>query len=525
MRPDATGNSPANWPVALVRGPIVASAGSINNEAVPCIGLAYIAAFTQANGYPCTLVDAVAGGLGRWWALPGVPGFICQGMTFDETCAAIPAGVRVIGVSAMFSGEWPATRALIQTLRRAFPDATIIVGGEHITALTEFSLRNCPEIDYAVMGEGEQTLVALVDALREGRCPDAVPGVAFLEGKTVYRTGEGAPPRIRDIDKLPWPAWPEGYLEAFWAAGKSYGVHTGRDMPMMLSRGCPFACTFCSNPGMWTRRYILRSIDDIIAELRHHIQRYDITGVQLYDLTAITKKSWAIDLCRRLLDEGIQLKWSFPSGTRSEALDRDMLDFLRKIGCNYLVYAPESGSPATLKTIRKQVDLAALTRSVVEAHRQGLKMRTNLIIGFPGETRRQMFETISFGLGLAMKGADEVSINIFSPYPGTEIFDNLLDAGRINLGDEYFLALTSLNSDYSVFSPMTVNEAVSARELAVYRLVFMLANYAISYLRQPSRIWRTLGAVFGNRMPETVLEHRLQDLRHRLGAKGKGTSQ
>src|SRR5207245_824452 len=122
---------------------------------------------------------------------------------------------------------------------------------------------------------------------------------------------------------------------------------------------------------------------------------------------------------------------------------------------NYLVYAPESGSPETLTKIKKRVELPKLTASVMEAKRQGIIVRTNLIIGFPHETRSNVFETIAYGLYLAWKGADEVTINIFSPYPGTEIFDDLLNRGKVQINDQYFMAPTSLNSDYTAFNPLT----------------------------------------------------------------------
>jgi radical SAM superfamily enzyme YgiQ (UPF0313 family) len=206
-------------------------------------------------------------------------------------------------------------------------------------------------------------------------------------------------------------------------------------------------------------------------------------------------------------------------GTRSEALDGETLALLKKTNCNYLVYAPESGSPDTLKTIKKRVELPRLTESVLEAKRQGIVVRTNLIIGFPHETRRNVAETIRYGLYLAWKGADEVSINIFSPYPGTEIFRDLLAQDRIALNDDYFFSLTSLNSDYTSLNPITCNPTMGARELAVYRIGFMLANYLVGYLRYPSRILHTIANVFfKEHSTATVLEHRLKDLFHRHAA-------
>jgi len=258
---------------------------------------------------------------------------------------------------------------------------------------------------------------------------------------------------------------------------------------------------------------VLRDVDDLIAEIKRYKARYDITSLQFYDLTAITKKAWTVEFCGRLVSEGINLNWSLPSGTRSEALDAEVLGLLKATGCNYLVYAPESGSPETLKRIKKRIDLDTLTASVLEAKRQGIVVRTNLIIGFPGETRRNVFETIRYGLYLAWKGADEVSINIFSPYPGTEIFAELYDQGRVKLDDAYFLSLTSLNSDYTSMNPLTCNEHMGRRELALYRIGFMLANYAVGYLVHPSRILRTIRNVFfSSSSATTVFEHRLKDL-------------
>ncbi len=498
--------------VALVRAPIVSTLKAFNNEATPGLAYAYLSAYVERHGYRCTVVDAIAEALNRVWPIASRPGYQCQGLTFDEILARIPADAEVIGFSAMFSGEWPVVRDLVRAVRARFPHALFVAGGEHVTGLTEFTLRDCPEIDLCARGEGEHTFLEVLETFREGGDFSRVNGVAYLDDAGAY-VEVGGLPRLRDVDAIPWPRWPEGYLEAFWQAGKSYGVQSARDMPIMASRGCPYQCTFCSSPQMWTTRYVLRGVDDLLAEIKAYQARYDITSLQFYDLTAITKKAWTVEFCKRLLAEGIRLNWSLPSGTRSEALDAEVLGLLKATGCNYLVYAPESGSPETLQKIRKRIDLDRLTESVIEAKRQGIVVRTNLIIGFPDETRRNVFETIRYGLYLAWKGADEVSINIFSPYPGTEIFARLYDAGKVKLDDAYFLSLTSLNSDYTSLNPLTCNDAMGPRELALYRIGFMLANYAVGYLVHPSRILRTLRNVFfSSSSATTVLEHRLKDL-------------
>jgi anaerobic magnesium-protoporphyrin IX monomethyl ester cyclase len=284
-------------------------------------------------------------------------------------------------------------------------------------------------------------------------------------------------------------------------------------MPLLVSRGCPFQCTFCSSPQMWTTLYKLRDVEDVIAEIQFYRKKYDITAFQLYDLTAIVKKSWTVQFCRRLIEEGINLKWSLPSGTRSEALDRETLDYLRRTGCNYLVYAPESGSEETLKRVKKKVQLPRMTESILEAKRQGLVLRANLIIGFPDESRRNVLQTLKYGLKLAVHGVDDVSANVFEAYPGSEIFNALVAAGRVELDDRYFLGLTSMYSDLTKTDLITFNAEMSPRELALWRLAFVLASYLISYMFYPSRILRTVRNVFfGSHEAATVFEHRLKDM-------------
>lgn len=496
--------------ITFVRGPIVASLGAINNESVPSISLAYLSATIATEGYDFSWVDAIADGMGRYWPLERFPGYQCQGLTFAEIVDAIPAHSRVIGINAMFSGEWPITRELINEIRKHFPDALIIAGGEHATALTEFSLRECPAIDLCVRGEGEQVLVNLMELLTNGGDITQVAGIAYIDDTGAYVESSGVT-RIRDIERLPRPYWPDGYLERFWAAGMSAGVTVGRDMPMMLSRGCPYRCAFCSSASMWTTRYVLRDIDAVIDEIKSYIERWNIESIQLYDLTAITKKRWAIEFCERLLSENIKLKWSVPQGTRSETLDAETLSLLKQTGCHYLVYAPESGSQRILDALHKKITLQSLVDSMVEAKRQGIVLRCNLILGFPNETRLDVLKTIWFGLRMAVKGIDDISINIYSPYPGSELFNGLMDRKRVTLSDEYFLALTSLNSDFASLNPLTINDTMGKRELALYRLGAMLACYALTYIIYPSRIVRTIRNWRDGKVAATVFEHRIRD--------------
>jgi len=496
--------------VTLIRGPIVTSLKAINNPAVPSITLAYLSANLMSAGYDVTWVDAIADGLNNIWESEKYPGYVMNGLNIDQIVESIPTNAKVIGLNAMFSSEWPISRDLIQAIRKAFPNTTLIAGGEHITSLTEHALRDCPELDACIRGEGEDKFLNFVDQVVAGSTINSIKGICFIDEADTYREGGGLD-RVRDLETIPWPWWPDGYLEKFWAASKSAGAGTGRDMPMLLSRGCPYQCTFCSSPNMWTTRYVLRDIDDTINEIKHYINKYGIKSIQLYDLTAITKKKWIVEFCNRLIAENINLKWSVPQGTRSETLDEETLSLLKKTGCHYLVYAPESGSEITLKTIKKRIKLPRLISSIKTAKKTGLTLRVNLIIGFPNETRKNIYQTMLFGLKMSIIGVDEVSVNIFSPYPGSELFSELHADGVVSLDDNYFLSLSKLNSEYLSLSPTTVISGISTKELAAYRIFTLLAGYTIGYLSRPYRIVRTLKTIFSDRGAHTVFEQRLRD--------------
>lgn len=510
-------SAPPRPRVTLVRPPLVSREGALNNEAVPHIGLAYIAGYLQDFDFPVTLVDGIAEGLNQVHPWPGHEGFQIQGATLDALVDLIPAGTGVIGFSSMFSAEWVLLRELILEVRARFPDALLVGGGEHFTALPEYSLRDCPALDAIVKGEGEATFVALIEAWIAGD-HRGVPGTCVRDAEGTY-VEYGGLPRLRELEEIPWPHWPEGYLEKFWAAGKSYGIRSERDIPLLATRGCPYRCTFCSSPQMWSTRYVMREVDDVIAEIKHYVERFGITSFQLYDLTAFTRKRWTLEFCRRLKAEGLNVRWSLPSGTRSEVLDSEVLTLLRETGCDYVAYAPESGSPTTLTRIKKRVKLDRMVASIREAKRLGLTVRTNLIIGFPDESRAEMFETLRFGLRMAVLGVDEVPFFIFSAYPGTEIFADLVARGQVHVDDAYFLSLVSLNGKFSNLRPDGVSARhVSAIELATLRLGFMLLNYALGYALHPRRIVRTLRNLVTGRASATVLENRLQDSLHRRRA-------
>ncbi|MFI5360579.1 MAG: B12-binding domain-containing radical SAM protein [Elusimicrobiota bacterium] len=498
--------------VTLLRPPIVSSLHSFSIPVTPPLALAYLTSTLEEAGIEVDPIDALGEDLSH--IEPASEGRKLQGMSFQAIVDRIRPNTDILGVSTMFSQEWPLIRELITKIRQAHPHLTIIAGGEHITALPEFCLKDCPALDYCGLGEGEDILLDFVRTIRSGGDVKTVEGLYFREGEGFFKTEPRK--RIKDVDKIPWPAWDRLPIEAYLTSGYSMGTNNGRNMPMLATRGCPYQCTFCSNPVMYEQRYFMRAPEDVIEEIKHYTAKYKASFIEFYDLTAIIKKEWIVKFCRLYLDKGLTINWSLPSGTRSEALDAEVLSLLYRTNCRYLVYAPESGSVETLKEIKKQVKLDKLLSSVSHAIALGINTRCNLIIGFPKETKRQLFETLKFQVKLAWIGVDDAPLYMFSPYPGSALFDYLRGSGQIkNLDTEYFNRLLA-QMDLGVSE--TYCEDIDGKTLRLYRIAGMSLFYGLSYLFRPMRILRSLNNIFIRKRTDSVFEQRVLEMLKRRPA-------
>ncbi len=496
--------------VSLIRPPTVVAKWAHTTPTCPPIGLAYVAASLQRAGHKVEVIDAVGEEIFQMLPVDDKR-LLAHGMSPDQISRRIHPDTSFLGLSCMFSHEWPQTRVLINRLRESCPDIPIIAGGEHITAMPEFSLTDCPALDYSVMGEGEETLVELVDVLASSRPASSVPGIVFRHNGGINRTANRA--RIRQIDDIPPPTWDLFPLRNYLDNGFGFGVNGGRSMPVLATRGCPYECTFCSNPVMWTTRWIARDPVALLEEMKGYLRKYQVDNFDFYDLTAIVKREWIINFCRLILDSGFKFTWQLPSGTRSEAIDAEVSRLLYDCGCRNMSYAPESGSPAVLKRIKKKLDLGRMKKSMRAAVKNGVNVKANIMLGFPDETHKEVRETMKFIIEMAVIGVNDMSISPFSPYPGTELFDELRKSGRISeFSDNYFYSLATYTD---LLRTVSVADRISGRALGLYRLLGMVLFYALSYAVRPWRFAKTLVNVFRERQ-ESRLEMSLRDLFFRV---------
>ncbi|HEX9703481.1 MAG TPA: radical SAM protein [Rhodospirillales bacterium] len=467
--------------ITLIKPSIVVPAHNQTTMFTPPLGLAYVAGTLKHAGLDVGVIDALGESLDTRHRTRN--DCYLYGLSPTETVERIPDGADVIGISVGFSFEWPFCRDLAGLIRRRFPKALIVAGGEHVTAVPARSIEES-SVDIGILGEGEETTLAVAKALAsEGFDPAAIQGIVFKDkdGKAVVNERRA---RKRDIDDIPWPAWDLVPIENYLERGMGFGVNRGRSMPLMASRGCPYQCTFCSNPLMWTTRWIARDPDLLLDEMQHYQQAYGAANFDFYDLTAIVKKSWIVDFCKKIEERGMRFTWQLPSGTRSEAIDDEVAEWLHRSGCRNLSYSPESGSPAVLQRIKKRITTDAVIDSIASSHRQGMYVKCNIIFGFPGETLKEVFESYRFIVRMALAGAYDLAIWAFSPYPGSELFEQISKTGRLRLDDAYYDSLRSYSDTTRTIS---YSEHFSNRFLKALRWIGTALFYGTSWLRRPTR--------------------------------------
>lgn len=502
FEPGATAPTTRCASITLIRPPAVSSRHAYSAAIVPPLGPAYIAAALQAAGHHVHVIDAL--GEAPLQRQPAAhPSQVAHGLSLKEIVERLPPDTDGIGLSVMFSQQWPHVAALVRALKKAAPEVPIFLGGEHPTATWEYILEHCPEVDFCVLGEGEETVIDVAACLAGSGRLEEIPGLAIRRGGKAVRTESRK--RLQAPDDIAAPAWHLFPLENYLSQGFGHGVNRGRSIPMLATRGCPYRCTFCSSPDMWTTRYYVRSVGSVVEEIADHVTRYGISNIDFEDLTMFIDREWILEFCREIERRGLRVTFQLPSGTRSEALDEETLAALARVGCSNLTYAPESGAESTLAEIKKKVHPERVLHSMRIAKRVGVNLKANLMIGFPGETRRELYETLWFGLRASWAGVDDIPLFPFSPYPGTQLYDQLRREGVLPPpNDEYFASLGYMD----VVQTRSLSRHIGTRELNLYRIVGMAAFYLLGYVRYPGRFWRTLKNVRAGRS-ETVLEQRL----------------
>lgn len=420
----------------------------------PSLGVGYLASAVRQHGHEAAILDLAKN---RINASKGVR--LLAEMKPD-----------VIGISIL-SSAYGEARELVRGARQVLPNTPVVVGGAHVTALPEDSLKDL-DVDLGVRGEAEQVLPALVDQLAAGKDPaGSIPSICRLrDGKVVCSERAGF---VKDLDSLPFPAW--DLMDPRTYSGLPHLLHRKSPVaPVMTSRGCPFDCTFCASTTLWGKGWRTRSAQNVVDEIELLVRDYGVKEIHIEDDNFTLKKSHAAAICEEIIRRRLDIVWCTPNGVRIDTLDKEMVELMKRSGCYGLGFGIESGSQQVLDLNHKRLDLGKVASVVDMVRRHGIETDGFFILGLPGETVDTMRETLSFALRLPL---DRANFSLLAPLPGSDIFEKYV---RGNAGRKI---------DYEVF---TYFKPFPLGKLDAATLKRWQRRSAFRFYARPRQIWNLL---------------------------------
>lgn len=307
---------------------------------------------------------------------------------------------------------------IFEEAKKINPGTETITMGPHVTELFQKTLEENPALDYVMVKECELTFKELVENLEKKQSDlNHVKGLAWRnrEGKIILNESR---PFIKTLDDLPLPRHDllplNKYVFPFIASSFTF---------VMSGRGCPFACTFCRQPIMWSRTVRTRSAQSIIKELRW-LKELRIKNFIFHSDIFTIYKDITKEICQMMIDEKLNLSWACNS--RVDTVDEETLQLMKKAGCWMIAFGFESGSQKALNLCEKNTTIEQGKKVAELANKIGIKIYGYFIIGLIGETKETIKETINFAKNLPITFA---IFHVASPYPGTNFYQQVKNNG------------------------------------------------------------------------------------------------
>ncbi|MEE2827893.1 MAG: radical SAM protein [Myxococcota bacterium] len=407
------------------------------------IGLEYVASMLLSQGHEAEILDA----------------WIDQA-SLEEIETRVrkwkPDVVGITATSVLMPNAWEVARRV-----KAFSDEIpVVCGGAHAIYEPEWTLEDS-SIDVAIVGEGEDAILELIDVWNGSGSLADVPGIAYRD-----HSGEVVRTHSREynthLDRLPFPVRNARHMEGYTL----YEV--------VGKRGCPFHCTFCGASADH-RKVRYRTVENVMEEISDLFGRYGKKKLYFNDDVFTISKKWAHEFCDLLIRRDLKIEWECQ--TRVDLVDPELLAKMKVAGCESVVFGIDGGNQANFDRLRKQITVEQALNSVRDARKAGMAVWCNFIMGYPWETTRDLQDTIDLARELDPHFA---RFFIATPYPGSELYNYSKERDLIR---SYDLASYSQDSGTSILRL----EHMTSEELSrfVYR-----ANLAF-YLR-PQAFWKAM---------------------------------
>ncbi len=370
---------------------------------MPPLGLASMASYLERQGTGADIVDC--------YARPDSDRVIR-----DYLLAEKPA---FIGLSCTTSSFHDGIR-IAEMARQAVPGIKTVFGGPHVSALKEQLFANFPAMDYAVIGEGEETMAELARSGRDD--PAAVKGIIYRRGTEVSFTGYRD--KGLELDDLPFPAYeklagfPSSYMLPIFNYPKTPNTSC------ISSRGCPYACSYCDR-SVFRRSFRYNSANYLYEHLRYLRERFGIRHINFYDDQFTFNRQRVEEFTGLMIDRPLGM--TFNCAVRAEHIDRELLTRMKSAGCWMMSLGIETGDEELLAQHRQNADLNHLAEKIRMIKDAGLRTKGLLMMGLPGETEASIRRSMKYVFSLPI---DDFNLAKFTPFPGSPIYENIHDLGE-----------------------------------------------------------------------------------------------
>jgi len=441
--------------VTLISPNILTQKGDLFGSGIPYmpIMLVYLAGYLRSKGFEVDIIDAFGISPSNFRVEKN---FIVHGLSISEIIQRLPSKTDAICIYA----ESVVTHAIVldiaSEVRAKYSSIPIIIL-ENTQSVVAYSLKNLAQefisrnADYVVLGELEIRTEKLLGYIRDSKHETRIEGI-------VYRKDFEAPiemiDNISDFDSMPYPAWDLLPLENYWNIGYAHGpLSSKKYLPLITSRGCIFSCAFCVIPETNKKKWRARSPMSVVNEIAFCVNTFNVREFHIEDLNPTLDKERIIEICKEIERRKLDVIWKLVSGTKIETLDENTLNWMKKAGCKYISFSPESGSARVLKMMKKPFNHAYSIEMAKKMRILGIKSQACFVLGFPGETEENRKETEQFIKSMASAGVDEIALFIMTPIPGTEMFGKVIGYK----GLEELTFSPSWRSDFKVLNLFRMN--------------------------------------------------------------------
>jgi radical SAM superfamily enzyme YgiQ (UPF0313 family) len=389
--------------IAFIR-PTAAENRYINN--VP-LNYIHLAAYLRDHGHEASVLDMVLPDTGP--------------EQVDAHIRDLRVGVAGIGCMTC---ELPDALAEAGRLKREHPGITVVFGGAHPSGDPEECLRS-GVVDYAVVGEGEIPLRALLDAVEQGQEPGDIQGVWRLNGD---KPGTTVPAEVPFIEALPAPAYDILDLERYYTLDSPWHFPKSRHAVQFISsRGCPYRCSYCHT--IHGKKYRGLSPTRVVDQMERLVREHGVGEFMMVD--DIFNFDRAKEICRQIVDRRLGIHMQFPNGVRGDRFDEELVALMKEAGTHYMAIAIETVSEKYQRLIHKNLKIAPSLETIRWANKYRIEVCGFFMIGFPGETRQEVNQTVRFAVTAPL---DTIFISLVSPFKGTVLRNDMLE-GRFGAID------------------------------------------------------------------------------------------